>query len=415
VISRLRRRLAAAVAALAPPAWLALAASGVSASEPPRPKAGIVPLELEQVARAAGPELRLDDPEIALAGKRVRFLAHGVQPGRTPSGEDFLILTEGGLRLVFRVPAPLERSERLVAGREWEVIARLDRPVTLSDGQAAIAVMPDLLVKTPGLPSEEKPTDVIARVAGEDFLGDPKLEAYESSEPLYRVRITDPGKGLAREFTEPGASAVAVAKDEQGRTMYNAIRTDRAADGREKTTSCIFRNEGGKLRNVAFGEVVVDPAGNRSDEVYVNLEQEQFNDTWSARKRSFEPNTYVATCLGTAIAGFPGSARVVRFYVWGGSGIPTPVYAYADGEETLDVRGRLERARRIRVGLDVRQTAKSVDVPEVWRQHAESAGEVWFAGEATYWVAAEPPHPMLRFSGLLGPPGAPEVVIERAR
>jgi hypothetical protein len=230
------------------------------------------------------------------------------------------------------------------------------------------------------------------------------------------MRITDPGKGIKREFDEPGASALAVAKDDKGRTMYNAIRTDRAADGREKTTSCIFRNDGGRLRNVAFGEVEVDPAGKRSNETSFNLEEEQFNDTWSARKRSFEPNTYAATCLGTALSGFPlGSSKVVRFYVYGGTGLPIPVYAYVDGEETLEVRGRPERAAKIRVGLDVRQLSRSVDVPEVWRHHAESAGEVWFSGESTYWIAAAAPHEMLRFSGPLGPPGSPEAVIERVR
>ena len=394
----------------------ALLATRAHGGEPPRPMAGIVPLELAQVARAHGPELKVDSPDIALAGKRVRFVAQVVETGRTASGEAFLVLTDGSRRLVFRLPDALEGPERLTPGQDWEVITRLDRPVTLADGRQAIAVMPDLLVKTPGLPAEEKPTDVVVRVAGEGMLVDPPLEAFESSEPLYRLRITDPGKGMKREFNEPTASALAVAKDGQGRTMYNAIRTDRAADGRERTTSCIFRNDGGRLRNVAFGEVDVDPAGKRSNETSFNLEDDQFNDTWSARKRSFEPNTYATTCLGTALSGFPlGTAKVARFYIYAGTGIPIPVYAYVDGEETLDVRGRSEQAVHIRVGLDVRQASRSVDVPEVWRQHAESAGEVWFSGESNYWIAKAVPHPLLRFAGPLGPPGSPEAVIERIR
>lgn len=414
---RARSAVRTAIASLAAATLLAGGVAAVGADEPPRPKAGIVPLELEQVAEASGPDLRIADPDMTLAGKRVRFTAQVAETGRTASGEAFLVLTDGDERLVFRMPDVLERPERLAPGVEWEVIARLDRAVTLSDGRPAIAVMPDLLVKTPGLPAEEKPTDVIARVAGESMLLDPPLVPYESEEPLYRMRITDPGKGLAREFTDPRASALATAKDDQGRAMYNAIRTDRAQDGREQTTSCIFRSDGGKLRNVEFGQVVVDPAtGKRSDELSVNLENEQFNDTWSARKRSFEPNTYAATCLGTAISGFPlATARVVRIYVYGGRGLPLPVYAYVDGEETIEVRGRSERAVRIRVGLDVRQTSRSVDVPEVWRQHAESGSEIWFGGESTYWIAAAAPHDMLRFEGALGPPGAPEAVIERVR
>ena len=397
---------------------LAIASSvGGARAEAPRQKAGIVPLELAQVAEATGPELASDSADTNLAGKRVRFTAQVAETGRTPAGEAILVLADGGTRVVLRMPDVLERAERLTPGNDWEVIARLDRPVRLADGRAAIAVMPDILVKTPGLPAEEKPTDVIAKVVGATMLVDPPLVPHESEEPLYRMRITDPGKGIKREFTEPRASALAAAKDDQGRTMYNAIRTDRAADGRERTTSCIFRDEGGELRMVEYGEVEIDPAtGQRSNETSINLEHEQFNDTWSARKRAFERNTYAAPCLGTAMSGFPlGRAKVVRLYVYGGRGIPVPVYAYEDGEETLEVRGRPERATRIRVGLDVRQTSKSIDVPEVWRQHAEAAGEVWFSGESTYWIASAPPHEVLKFEGALGPPGSPEAVIERIR
>ena len=406
------------VTALALAAALSASFSAPSArAEAPRPKAGIVPTDLDTVAAAKGPSLESGALDTTLSGKRVRFVAQVAETGRTPAGEAVLVLADGGTRVIFRMPDVLERAERLTPGTDWEVIARLDRPVQLADGRAAIAVMPDILVKTPGLPAEQKPTDVVAMVVGETMLVDPPLVPYESEEPLYRMRITDPGKGVKREFTEPRASALAAAKDDQGRAMYNAIRTDRAADGRERTTSCIFRNDGGKLRMIEFGEVEVDPAsGQRSNETSINLENEQFNDTWSARKRSFEPNTYAGTCLATAISGFPlGTAKVVRLYVYGGRGIPAPVYAYVDGEETLDVRGRPERATRIRMGLDVRQTSKSIDVPEVWRQHAEAGSEVWFGGESSYWIASAPPHEMLKFEGALGPPGSPEAVVERIR
>lgn len=396
-------------------AWLACASGAAYAGEPPRPRAGIVPLELSQVARAEGEDLRFADPDMTLAGKRVRFVGRVAGVGRAPGGEDFIAFTDGSAHVVLRLPGALDRPDRLAPDQDWEVIARLLRPERLSDGRRALSVTPDVVVKTPGLPAEEKPDDVIVQVAGATLFVDPGIEPYESDEPVYRLRITRPGQ-VNDEFVEPGRSAVAVAKDDQGRTMYNAIRIDRAADGRERTTSCIFRNDGGKLRNVALGQVEIDPAVNRKNELTVDFEEAQFNDTWSARKRNFEPNTYAAPCLGIAISGFPlDSTRVVRFYTWGGSGIPVPLYAYVDGEETLNVRGRPERARRIRVGLDVRQASKSIDVPAVWRHHAEAAGEVWFAGEATYWIAAERPHPMLRFQGPLGPPGAPEAVIERIR
>ena len=44
-------------------------------AEAPRPVAGIVPLTIEDVAEAEGPNLRIDDYELDLVGKRVRFVA----------------------------------------------------------------------------------------------------------------------------------------------------------------------------------------------------------------------------------------------------------------------------------------------------------------------------------------------------
>lgn len=95
--------------------------------------------------------------------------------------------------------------------------------------------------------------------------------------------------------------------------------------------------------------------------------------------------------------------------------MPAPVYAFVDGQETLQTRGRSERAHRIRVGLDVRRAATEVDVPEPFKREAEASVETWYSGDSTYWIAAQEPHDLLRFEGPLGPPGAPVVRIDRIR
>jgi hypothetical protein len=74
----------------------------VHAKEPPSPKAGAIPLELEQIAEAAGPKLRLSDAPLDLAGNQVRFTAQVADLGKTAAG-GLHHLADGGDRLL---PAP---------------------------------------------------------------------------------------------------------------------------------------------------------------------------------------------------------------------------------------------------------------------------------------------------------------------
>jgi hypothetical protein len=405
------RWLVAAALLLGPPS---------ARSEAPPPKAGIVPLELAQVASAAGPELRIAagaGPEMSLAGKRVRFTAQVAGASRTAAGEETLSLRSGDASLVLRLPGPLVDPGRLDGDATWEVIARVDRPVTLSDGRSAIAVGPDALVKTPGRPAEVLPTDTVVEIAGSELFRNPAVAPWESERPLYRVKqLKQNERGLRLDFTEPGPTAMAREKDDAGRELIDVRQVARAPGSRERATRCVFRVEGDKLKSVAFGSADVAPSGERSNEVWVDFEKDEFHDKWSARQRHFEPNTYAGACLAFAVLGTPTEgSSVVRFFVVGDDANPhpTPLYAYADGEETIDVRGRAERARRVRVGLDVRRAAANIDVPEAWRHYAEAGSEVWFAGESTYWIALEGEPVLLRFRGPLGPPGAPEALIER--
>jgi len=399
-------------------AWWTASAGGLgvalASDEPPRPKAGIVPLELAQVAGASGEDLRIASPAMSLAGKRVRFVGKVAEVSATADGQQVVVVTDGDARVVLRMPGVLEDPSRLDRAKEWEVIARLDRPVGLADGRQAIAVAPDALVKTPAPPSEVREGDVIVRVAAAASFVDPRLEGWETEDPLYRTRVIAAGR--RPEFLHPGMSALAYVTGDDGKRFIESRAVNRADDGRQLAVRCQFRIDGGTLRNIAYGEVELSPTGERTSETWVDFEDQQYHDKWSARLRSFPLNTVAASCLSVAISGFPfAEARVVRFYLWGDNKMAVPLYAYVDGEETIDVRGRPERARRVKLGLDVRESAKSIDVPEVWRHFAEAGGEVWFSGEVTYWVAAASPHVVLRYRGLLGTAGGPEVEIDRTR
>ena len=81
----------------------------------------------------------------------------------------------------------------------------------------------------------------------------------------------------------------------------------------------------------------------------------------------------------------------------------------------MNTRGRSEPAKVVRVGLDVRQVGRNIDLPEEWRRGAEQAAEAWNAGDSRYWVATRSPHEVLRFEGSLGAAGSAQASIERVR
>lgn len=391
----------------------ALVAAAAAAAELPQPKAGAIPLELGQIAAATGPKLRLQDAPLDLAGNRVRFTAKIADLGKTAAGESFIALSEGGDQLLFRLPGPLEKPDRLDRSGTWEVIVRIDRRVILADGRAALAVGPDVLVKTPAPPGEIHPGDVIVTVAGEEMFDDPGAEPWIAEEPLYRIRITKPGSG---DFHTPGETAMAENQDERGRTNIDYRVNTTAADGRKRSARCLYRVEGGRLRNAAFGAVELSPQGKQLAHEWVDFERDRYSDTFSGRKKPFPTNIYAAECLGFAMGGFPFErTAVMRFYVWGGRGNPVPLYAFVDGEEGVNTRGREENAKVVRMGLDVRQAARDIDLPEIWRRGAEAGGESWHQGDSRYWISTRKPQVVLRFTGPFGSPGSAEGELERVR
>lgn len=395
------------------PALAALLVPVHAWAEAPKPIAGTVPLTIEDVAEAEGPKLRIDDYEMDLVGKRVRFVAEVDDVGATSAGEHFIVMEGDGERVVVALPGPLEDADRLDDEDEWAVIARYLRPTTLSNGDEAIFVGPDIMVKTPGPPGVVRPDDVIVTVKGGELFGAPTAKPWETEEPRVSIKVLEEGRNK-QDFMTPGSSGFAAVKH-KGKQMYEYRQLTKAKDGRELAQRCIYELQMGKMVNTSFGEVELDPKGKRLKQRWVDFASDKFRDTWSATRKSFPPNTYQASCLSMAMTGFPIDTRVMRFFIWGDRGMPVPVYAYIDGEETLQTRGRPEKALRIRVGLDVRRAAREVDVPEQWKREAEAAVETWHAGDSTFWIAAAAPHDVLRFEGPLGPPGAPEVRIDQIR
>lgn len=381
--------------------------------ELPRPKAGAIPLELGQIAGAEGPKLRLADTPLDLLGNRLRFEGRITELGQTSAGESFVRFAADDAELIVKLPGPLEEPERLDRSATWEVILRPDRRVTLADGRAAIAVTPDILIKTPAPPGEIHPGDVIVGVAGEELFEDPRVEPWVAEEPLYRVRITRPGAGS---FLQPAESAMAEEKDSSGRKGMDFRVNTTADDGRKRSVRCLFRVEDGRLLNTAAGAVELSPEGKQLRHEWVDFERDRYSDTFSGRKKPFPRNTYASECLGFALAGFPfARTNVMRFYVWGGRGNPIPLYAFVDGEETVRARSGEEAARVVRTGLDVRQVARDIDLPEQWRRAAEAGGESWHRNDSRYWISTRKPQVVLRFTGPFGAPGSAEGELERVR
>jgi len=235
--------------------WLLVSvlAGGIPVSvlaKAPRPIAGVVPLEIGDVAGAEGPTLRVDD-DYDLAGKRVRFVAAVAGVGKTASGEHFIAFEGDGERVVLRLPGPLEKASRLGEKGQWAVIARLDRPVTLEGGQHAIVVGPDILVKTPGPPGTIRADDIIVEVAGEELFGEPTTRPWESAEPIFRLRVLE--KGDRREdFLSPGATGLARSR-KGGKEFFDYQQVTSAQDGRKRARRCVYELDKGRLRNFAYG------------------------------------------------------------------------------------------------------------------------------------------------------------------
>jgi hypothetical protein len=296
------------------------------------------------------------------------------------------------------------------------VIARLDRKLTLPDGREAFSVAPDVVVKTPGLPGGERPSDVVLRLDAADYFHDPGIAPFDAREPLYRLTEVGEAARLPLVFGQLGASGLAVAQDAKGSRFIDYRAIARAADGREQATRCVFRLDGDRLRNIGFGAVEMAPDGARVDQHWTDLEHGELYDRLSAKRSPFPPNTYGTPCIAIAIAGFPSEkSQLVRFYLSSGAADLVAAYAQREGDESIEARGRTERAFRVRLGIDVRRSAALVDIPDNFRDYAEASSEGWYVGDSTYWLAAGRPHEVLRFRGLLGPPGAPDVLIERIR
>ena len=402
-----------------PAALLALLGGGCAPVEGPVPHGGVVPLSGSQASSLKGADLDLpreDAVDLPLAGRRVRLVGRVAEVGGPADGVDVLQVVSEGSRVLLRLPGRLERPAQLVAGQDWEVLARLGEPVTLEDGRQAISVGPDIVVKTPGPPASERPSDVVLRLQAADFFVDPGIAAFDAREPLYRMTEVGEKARFRIDFTQPGPSALATAVDTQGRHFLDYRSIVRSPDGRQLATRCVFRIEGDRLRNVGFGRVEIAPDGSRSHEHWTDLEQASSRDSVSGKLSPLPANTYGTSCIGFAVAGFPGETQtLVRFFLSNGSGDLSAVYAVLDGKESIEVRGGTETAWRVKLGSDVRRSAALVDIPDSFRDYAEATGEGWYAGESTYWLAARTPHEILRYRGLLGPPGTPDVLIERIR
>lgn len=116
------------------------------------------------------------------------------------------------------------------------------------------------------------------------------------------------------------------------------------------------------------------------------------------------PNTYPEVLLPLML-GWPSASRTRAFYSWINDRFVSRVYVETKGETELQLQGRRTRALEmvlfpdlndfVRVGSTMARLAK----PIMPKYHL--------------WFDTEPPNVVLRFEGPYGPPGAPELIMER--
>ncbi|KPK17784.1 MAG: hypothetical protein AMJ62_00620 [Myxococcales bacterium SG8_38] len=116
------------------------------------------------------------------------------------------------------------------------------------------------------------------------------------------------------------------------------------------------------------------------------------------------PNTYPEVLLPLML-GWPAAERTRAFYSWINDRFVSRVYVETKGETDLELGGRTTRALEmvlfpdlndfVRVGSTMARLAK----PIMPKYH------LWFDPKA--------PNTVLRFEGPYGPPGAPELIMER--
>jgi hypothetical protein len=400
-------------------AGIGLCAGTACAPHSPVIKGGVLAVTPKQIleSQERGSDMPLstfDKGEVPLTGKRVHLVGKVSFPGAGPAGEPLMEIDGAGGKLLLRLPGPLDRPDALAPESEWELLARLDPPVTLGDGRRAFPVAPDVVVKTPGGPAFEKPSDTVVRVAAAEDFGSPNLPSWERTSPIETIKVRpDPATRMKLEFVTPGASGLQYAEGAEGKRFFDYRFVRSADDGRKKTWRCVFREDDGRLRNIGFGFAIAGPDDQPLQDRWIPIEGGQIVDPLLATRKDRPQNTYADVCLGIALAGFPfREASLVRFFLASEYNPSVAVYAANEGEEILEIAGRSERTYRIRVGFDVRRSAAEVDVPQNIRRYVEGAAESWYDGDVYFWLRAEEPHWALRYAGRLGPPGAPPAIVD---
>ena len=126
--------------------WLAANAKA------PEPVAGTVPLSIEDVVEAEGPNLHIEDYELDLVGKRVRFVAEVDDVDVTSAGEHFIAMEGEGERVVLALQAPI--VDRRVVFPQLS-----DAPATVAQIQADLLSTVFYRQKGDALVHEVRPRD----------------------------------------------------------------------------------------------------------------------------------------------------------------------------------------------------------------------------------------------------------------
>jgi len=150
------------------------------------------------------------------------------------------------------------------------------------------------------------------------------------------------------------------------------------------------------LRAVHLRRTVDDPKGARSRDETVDFA----NSAWP-----LPPGTYPETAVPLFLGWQPFDGKTRDLYSWINDRFVARVQYFSKGECSVSLPGGKARAIEVMMFPDINDWVK---IGKMLSRLVRP-----FMPKYHMWYELEPPHRLLRFEGAYGPPGAPEIILER--
>jgi len=302
-------------------------------------------------------------------------------------------------------------------GKELEMMLRIEEPVVLGDGRAAVRALPLQLAATTRFASEaarEPPPEALVYAPGPvsgGFFRDPQVPASRSTEPVVKFTFLEPD--LRRPFWYvPGPVTIEKTGTEEPEYRFTSVTKSEDGDAREST--CRFRVERGNLRSVAYDEVRRDPGGKPLEEEHLDFLSGTVMDKVTGARAPWPENIYAGPCLGLALHGYPfHEQRVLNFFLWSEYEPTAAMSLVLDGTEPVTVPAGTFDCYRIRMNVDTERMLRRLVLPsEQGYQMARDIADQMRPADTVLWLTTDWPHTVVKVEGSMGPPGTSRSVME---